>query len=228
MAFEKRGVFEYIDLRSFFPSNVSAFFLVNRTGRHSTEQIRDFLEMMDCPAITVHKPKQVHSSEIIANCGDSECDGVHTGRIGEAITIATADCVPILISAGGGETLIALHSGWKGTIGRIAKNACRIFDPGSYDRVWIGPSIRKCCYEVPAERAEAFRKEFSDSAGIDEDKRRLDLPVINVEMFQKMGVGKEKISLDGRCSACSPEGFASYRRDVENAGRMLLVAVKKK
>ncbi len=228
MAFEKSGVFEYIDLRSFFPSNVAAFFLVNMNGRYSTEEIREFLEIMDCPAGVVNKPKQIHSSEIIADCGESECDGVHTGRIGEAITIATADCVPILISVGGGKTLIALHSGWKGTIGGIAGKACRMFDPVSFDRIWIGPSIRKCCYEVPAERVEAFRKEFPESAGIIEDKRRLDLPVINAEIFGRMGVGKEKISLDGRCSACSPEGFASYRRDGENAGRMLLVAVKKK
>ena len=227
MEFEKKGVFEYIDLKGFFPSNIAAFFLVNMTGRYSTEEIREFLEIMGCPAGMVHKPKQVHSSEIIGNCGESECDGVHTGSIGEAITIAVADCVPILISANEGETLIALHSGWKGTIGRIAEKACRMFDPSSFDRVWIGPSIRKCCYEVPAERIESFRKEFPGSAGIDEEKRRLDLPVINAEMIEKMGVPKEKILKDGRCSCCSPEGFASYRRDGDNAGRMVLVGMKK-
>lgn len=132
---KKKGSFEFLDLRSLFPANTAAFFLVNRTGRYSIGEIRNFLEMMDCPVITVHKPKQVHSSEIIVNCGESECDGVYTGRVGEAITIAVADCVPILISAGGGETLIALHSGWKGTIGRIAEKACRMFDPESFDRV---------------------------------------------------------------------------------------------
>jgi len=226
LAFEKRGVFKYIDLRGFFPLNVAAFFLVNRNGRHSTEEIREFLEIMGCPADVVHKPKQVHSSEIIGNCGERECDGVHTGRIGEAITIAVADCVPILISADGGKTLVALHSGWKGTIGRIAEKACRMFDPSSFDRVWIGLSIRKCCYEVPANRIEAFTKEFPGSAGIDEEKRRLDLPVINAEMIESMGVPKEKITMDGTCSCCSPDGFASYRRDGEKAGRMVLVAVR--
>ena len=226
MVFEKRGAFEYIDLRGNFPANVAAFFLVNRSGRHSTEQIREFLDTMGCPAGVVHKPKQVHSSEIIGNCGESECDGVYTGRTGEAITIAVADCVPILISAGGGETLIALHSGWKGTIGRIAGKACRMFDPESFDRVWIGPSIRKCCYKVDEERIKAFRAALRESLAIDEASSSLDLPVINAEMFQKMGVPKEKIAMDGRCSCCSPDGFASYRRDGEKAGRMILVAVR--
>jgi len=227
MVFERSGRFGYSDLGNLFPRNVEAFFLVNRNGRHSTEEIREFLEIMGCPANVVHKPKQVHSSEIIGNCGERECDGVYTGSPGEAIAIAVADCVPILISANQGENIIALHSGWKGTIGRIGEKACRIFDPGSFDRVWIGPSIRKCCYEVPAERVESFRKEFPDSTGIDEKGWRLDLPVISAEMIEKMGVPKEKITVDGRCSCCSPDGFASYRRDGEKAGRMLLVGMKK-
>ena len=226
MAFEKRGVFKYIDLRGFFPLNVAAFFLVNRNGRHSVEEIRCFLEMMGCPVGAVHKPKQVHSSEIIGNCGERECDGVHTGRIGEAITIAVADCVPILISADGGKTLVALHSGWKGTVGRIAEKACRMFDHESFDRVWIGPSIRRCCYKVDTDRIRDFRNAFPGSKAVDEESLTLDLPVINGEMIEKMGVPKEKITMDGRCSCCSPDGFASYRRDGEKAGRMILVAVR--
>jgi polyphenol oxidase len=226
-AFEHAEKFEFIDLRSCFPPSVSAFFLIAKNERLLKEDIGEFLKIMGIPADVIHQPKQIHSDIIIENCRGNECDGVYTMNSGEAITIAVADCVPILISANNGETLIALHSGWKGTIGKIAEKAGNIIAPENWDRVWIGPSIRKCCYEVGDERIKAFREAFPESAGIEDINRRLDLPVINAEMCEKMGVPKEKITMDSRCTSCSPEGFASYRRDGEKAGRMVVVAVKR-
>jgi len=226
-AFERAGSFEFLDLRSYFPPSVSAFFLIAKNERLSKEDIGEFLKKMGVQADVIHKPKQVHSDIITENCKDNECDGVYTTRRGEAVAIAVADCVPILVSVDNGNALIALHSGWKGTIGKIAEKTFRLFPPELYDAVWIGPSIRQCCYEVPAERVGSFRKEFPDSDGIDEKAGRLDLAVINAGMFYKAGVKIEKIFIDGRCTSCSPEGLASYRRDGEKAGRMILVGMKK-
>jgi polyphenol oxidase len=224
--FERAGRFEFLDLRSYFPPSVSAFLLIAKDERLSKEDIGEFLKKTGIPAETIHRPKQVHSGIIIEDCRENECDGVYTEKAREAITIAVADCVPIMISANNGEALITLHSGWKGTIGRIAEKAGSIITPKNWDRVWIGPSIRKCCYEVGEERIKAFREAFPGSAGIDYQNRRLDLPVINAGMCEKIGIPREKITMDGRCTSCSPEGFASYRRDGEKAGRMVLVAVR--
>ena len=227
MAYERYGRFQFLDLREFFPPSISAFFIAGKTESLSICDISGFLKDMGSPADIVHKPRQIHSNIIIENCRDCECDGVFTKNRREAITIAVADCVPILISADHGKVLIALHSGWKGTLGKIAERTGSLFDPQCFDRVWIGPSIRKCCYKVGGERIKAFRKTFPESPAIDEKEKSLGLPAINAEMFLEMGVPREKMFIDGRCTCCSDEPFASYRRDGEKAGRMVLAAVRK-
>ena len=222
---ERIKEFSVMDLQSFFPKQVAAFFLVSRTGRPGSAEIAGFLKEVGSLPSAIHSPRQIHSAEIIEECGRAECDGVFTKRTGEAVSVAAADCVPMLISANEGRAVMALHAGWKGTLGKIAEKAGRHLDPKDFDRVWIGPSIRGCCYKVNEERISAFKELFGEMRGIDEKNGTLDLPTINAEIFLRMCVPKEKIVIDGRCSSCSQEGFASYRRDGDKAGRMIAVGM---
>ncbi|MCX7830009.1 MAG: polyphenol oxidase family protein [Acidobacteria bacterium] len=223
----KEGKFgKFIDLSPLFPKSVNAFFLVDKNMKKTKEEVKIFLQEKNIEVVRVCRLRQIHSARIVNEEDDVEADGIWTMSQGTAITIAVADCVPILISADNGNVLIALHSGWKGTFYQIAKKSAVLFQPEKCDAVWIGPSIRHCCYKVPIERVENFKDEFPQSKGVYAAESKLDLPLINAEILRAVGIPQEKIYLDERCTYCDKTGFASYRRDKENAGRMLLVAVK--
>ncbi|MGB9598891.1 MAG: peptidoglycan editing factor PgeF [Minisyncoccales bacterium] len=217
----------YIDLTTIFPKNVFAFFLIDKEKRKTKEEIENFLAERKIEPRKICVLKQIHSDTIVEEEDGVEGDGLYTKNIGTAITIAVADCVPILISANDGELLIAIHSGWKGTFLKIAQKCAYLFNPIHSDAVWIGPSIRGCCYGVSRERVESFKEKFPNSKGVLFKELKLDLPLINAEMLSASGIPPEKIFLDERCTFCNANNFASYRRDKDKAGRMLLVATKK-
>ena len=88
-------------------------------------------------------------------------DALIADRARMLLGIRTADCVPILMVDRERRAVAAVHAGWRGALHRIVEKAvgemCRMF--GSRPRnllAAVGPSIRKCCYEVGEEVADAF------------------------------------------------------------------------
>ncbi len=76
--------------------------------------------------------------------------------------------------------------------------------------VAVGPSIRRCCYEVGPEVLEQF-----DRAGHDMNRiasgRQLDIAEANRAQAEELGI---KHFLDsGMCTACRTDLFYSYRRE---------------
>lgn len=219
---------KFIDISSVFPSSISSFFVIENRKKLKKEDIEKFLLNRNLNFSKICRLKQIHSDIIVKEKEGIEADGIWTDNIGVALTIKVADCVPILFSFNNGQLLFAVHSGWKGTYLKIAAKCAKLFDIKKCDSVWIGPSIRKCCYKVPFERVESFKREFPVSKGVFLNECVLDLPVINAEMLNYLGIPQEKIHLDGRCSCCGDERFASYRRDGDKAGRMVLIALRRK
>ncbi len=76
----------------------------------------------------------------------------------------------------------------------------------------IGPGIGACCYEVGEDVARRFG--FA-AAG------RIDLAAINHEQLIRAGVPPSRIDTLGLCTYCDSARFHSYRRDGEQAGRMI-------
>jgi copper oxidase (laccase) domain-containing protein len=81
--------------------------------------------------------------------------------------------------------------------------------------VAIGPGIGKCCYEVGPEVAGQF-VEFADS------HRRVDLSSANRRQLADSGVPLDHIYTADLCTMCNGD-FYSFRRDKQQAGRMLSV-----
>jgi YfiH family protein len=167
--------------------------------------------------------RQVHSARVLDACGKKgeqigEGDAIISGEPGVAIGIRTADCVPILMADPVTRMIACVHAGWRGTAANIAgetvealrSRGCRASDL----HVAIGPSIGSCCYEVGPEVVRHFEKWGSDQA-----IRKLDLPAINELQLRLAGV--REIWRSGECTYCQPARFFSYRRDKEQAGRML-------
>jgi purine-nucleoside/S-methyl-5'-thioadenosine phosphorylase / adenosine deaminase len=110
-------------------------------------------------------------------------DALIANRPGMLLGIRVADCVPILMVDRERRTVAAVHAGWRGALKRIVEKAagemCRMFNSRPENLlVAVGPSIRKCCYEVGEEVADAFcgafpsgEKFFHKVAGTPEESR---------------------------------------------------------
>ncbi|HVY55979.1 MAG TPA: peptidoglycan editing factor PgeF [Thermodesulfobacteriota bacterium] len=159
----------------------------------------------------------------------SDADAIITSIGGIGIGVATADCVPILLTDVGGTVAGAVHAGWRGTVLRILDSVVEKIngeygiEPSEIIAV-IGPSVGMCCYEVREDVASHIREGFDDW-----DKHlvrkggaeyMLDLPGINRGLLEKAGV--KRIEIVGICTKCNAD-FYSYRREGKGVGSQLSV-----
>lgn len=118
------------------------------------------------PVIQGH---QVHGSQVaIIDRPDmtredlESYDAFITDLPGVAIGVRTADCVPILLSDPVHRVIAAVHSGWKGTVLKIARSAINLMGerfgtiPADLQAV-IGPAIGPKSFQVGEDVAEKFR-----------------------------------------------------------------------
>ena len=172
--------------------------------------------------------EQVHGTRVLrARPGElSEADALWTDSASTWVGIRTADCVPILLSSADGTRVAAVHSGWRGTAGRIAAEAvATLTREGTGARTLlaaIGPSIGVCCYEV----GEDLAARFSDAFGADVVRREgprphLDLRLAVRRTLLQAGLAETHIEDVPGCNACEPARFFSHRRDQGGTGRHL-------
>jgi polyphenol oxidase len=141
-----------------------------------------------------------------------EADALITAEPDLCLSVAIADCVPVALV---GEWEIGMvHSGWRGTLAGVSGKAARELE-GSSTRAYIGPSIRRCCYEVSEDLAEKFAAKFGDEVVSGryvslQDAIRIDLEPAGVEVHD-LGV----------CSGCRPDLFYSHRMQKPLTGRNL-------
>lgn len=167
---------------------------------------------------------QIHSDIVIDAGGRSgllgDGDALIENTPGRLIAVKTADCIPILVVDPRQRAVAAVHAGWRGTVQKIAARAIhdmrqRFSSQPADLLVAIGPGIGKCCYEVGPEVAEQFG-EFADS------RRCVDLSSANRSQVADCGVPLDHIYAADLCTMCNSD-FHSFRRDKQQAGRMLSV-----
>lgn len=169
-------------------------------GRFETRTEKPELELL-----TVN---QVHGTDIVSpETLPCEADGIIVSweELERPMAIKTADCMPILIE--GEKGVVFLHVGWRGLAkGILERPELPLVAP---QRVLIGPSIHRCCFEVSSDFAENFPNSpfFEEEDGKyffdlpQEAKRRLR------EKFPKLLVEIVPI-----CTCCN-EKFHSHRRN---------------
>lgn len=119
--------------------------------------------------------RQIHS-DVVCGVSASEpagdeapkADALFTRERGVLLVVQTADCVPILLADTSKRAVAAVHSGWRGTVQRIAqKTIGRMqMEFGTQPRdviAAIGPSIGPCCYEVGSDVAREFHVKFANA-----------------------------------------------------------------
>jgi hypothetical protein len=182
--------------------------------------------------------KQVHSG-IVRDVDDTsaanepmEGDASVTAVEGVGLGIQTADCVPILIADRDAQCVAAAHAGWRGTAAGIAESTVRRLvgkfgvDAGNLV-VAIGPHVGVCCYEVGQEVVSAltppFGQSFRGAPGGKGAKAHVNLAEANRQQLLAAGVPDDQIEISSLCTRCRGDLFFSYRREGDNAGRMLAI-----
>ncbi len=204
--------------------------------------------------------KQVHSAVIhrvsTAPHGLLTGDGIMTDAPRLLLAIKTADCVPVLVADVKRRVVGAFHAGWRGTLARIVEKGVgemrRQFGSVPRDlRAAIGPSIRRCCYQVGPEVRAEFESQFRYSSNLFEEvfdadaihvrypllfltarapghselgpEVHLDLAEANRRQLEDAGLFAEHISIVGGCTACDKKCFFSHRAEFGKTGRMMAV-----
>ncbi len=147
-----------------------------------------------------------------------EADALVSSEEDLSLAVAVADCVPVGLV---GEASVGMvHSGWRGTLSGISGKAAReVGEQGL--KAYVGPCIRRCCYEVSRELAEEFAREFGDSVV---SGRNLSLPdAIRVDLER---AGVEEVYDLGLCTGCRPDLFYSHRKEGPRTGRSLAAVAK--
>jgi YfiH family protein len=166
--------------------------------------------------------RQIHSDKVLA-AERSGClgegDALMTNSPGIALSIRTADCLPILIADPEKRAIAAVHAGWRGTVQGIVPKTVRAMEEKFGSRpenlvVVVGPGIGSCCFEVGPEVASQFG--LSGRAKIDL------VETIHRQLGRNDGATGHFVAA-GLCTACRADLFHSYRRDREAAGRMVTV-----
>ena len=170
---------------------------------------------------------QVHGARVVevdAPGHAPECDALVSRVPGLALAVTTADCMSLLYHVPG--AVAAAHAGWRGLVAGMPVAALGalvrlVGSSPSAATVHFGPCIRGCCYEVGEDVARQFPAEaLRPGAG----RPHLDLPTAARLALRAAGVSEERIHDIGDCTACSPHGYFSYRRDATRTGRQWGVA----
>lgn len=175
-------------------------------------------------------PQQVHGNNcIIIKKGELlkkryKGDAILTDRKDILLTISVADCLPIFLIDSTKKVIGLVHAGWRGTLSGIAKEAIRKAksefgcEPEDFTLLF-GPAIQKCCYEISEGIAILFNQDCLTRRV--NEKPKLDLACANLKQLLSCGVKEERIFGIRECTCCQEEMFHSFRRDGDEAGRMI-------
>ena len=161
-------------------------------------------------------------------------DAFLTDLPGVAIGVRTADCVPILLYDPSQRVIAAVHSGWKGTVLKIAGHTIEqmrdIYGTRPADlRAVIGPAIGPMSFQVGEEVAEKFKDagfpmslvwsfqgpgDGSPMSG----GHHIDLPRANRWILEECGIPEKQIRVHDIDTYRDPS-FYSARREGIQCGR---------
>ena len=149
------------------------------------ERVRDnrekFIRAIGANRMRVVAVRQIHSDivQVVDSANESRSgsssrdpapqgDALITREPGLLLVVQTADCVPILLADPKGPAIAAIHSGWRGTVRRIAAKALgrMQMDFGTKPEdviAALGPGIGQSCYEVGTEVATEFQAQFPNA-----------------------------------------------------------------
>ncbi|WP_448569077.1 peptidoglycan editing factor PgeF [Thalassotalea ganghwensis] len=171
---------------------------------------------------TVAEITQVSEKAIVADAAVTRTPNI-------ALSVLTADCLPILLTNQRGTEVAVIHGGWRPLAKSIIAETLSKFESPAIEIIaWFGPCIGNKAFEVGEEVREAFLLISPDLASAftprSEGKWFADLVSIASTMLNTCGV--QKIIYGHHCTDSNKQRYYSYRRD-QVTGRMAsLICIK--
>jgi YfiH family protein len=163
---------------------------------------------------------QVHGTCIVAadeGLSPVEADGAITSKPGVVCVVMTADCLPVLICDRTGDTVAAVHGGWRGLAAGVLEAAVMNFERRGFRPAdllcWLGPAIGPAVYEVGADVRDALA---GDSEALQPSPSAPDRWMLDLYELARMRLRRSGIRAvygGGYCTYSDDERFFSHRRD---------------
>lgn len=182
-------------------------------------------QAMDVPPTALVGVHQVHSANVVrVTTPDSttgeRADAMVTDQPGIALSVLSADCMPVLLADPDAGVIGAVHAGWRGALDGVLEATLEAMEALGAERAGIsaviGPCISQRAYEVGPEFLERFLAEdpgynwfFANGAG---DRCLFDLPGFGLHRLREAGVGHAEWTR--HCTYEGRDQFYSYRRSV--------------
>ncbi len=180
---------------------------------------------------------QVHGAKVIKLTEFSdiaiEADAIITKEKNIALSVMTADCLPILLADGNGAEIAAIHGGWRPlSLAIIAKTLAKMTTPVDNIYAWLGPCIGAKVFEVGGEVKQAFivqsasfeaafKVSTNQHCKVQQKAKFLaDLHLIANIQLQQLGV--KNITTLKHCTFSMEQHYYSYRRE-QRTGRMAAI-----
>ncbi len=163
--------------------------------------------------------EQLHGTEVVdAGSAPSlpRADAAVARRRHAVCAVLTADCVPVLLAARGGEAVAIAHAGWRGMAAGVIETALARMDvPPAQVIAWLGPAIGARAYEVGPEVRDAFVRRSSAAASAfaphGDGRFFADLCALARERLAAAGVAA--VYGGDLCTHAEHGRFYSFRRD---------------
>ena len=167
---------------------------------------------------------QVHGTavRIAGDAAPLEADAAIAREPGATVAVLTADCLPILLCAGNGGEIAAIHAGWRGlAAGVIEATMARMQTSPEHLLAWIGPAIAQPAFEVGGEVRAAFVETDpgAESCFLENDRGRWQADLFALAGRRLRAGGVRGVHGGGLCTFADGERFFSFRRDGQ-CGRM--------
>lgn len=201
------------------------------------ENRRRVLEAFATPDTPLVVPNQIHGDTVLVLSDEAElemfrkhanegADGLILKDVQAAAMLCYADCVPVIIVSPSGQFAV-VHAGWRGVMNTISVKAalrmaqldqpeCGSEAQRKYN-VYIGPHIRRECFETSEELHNSFVEKFGSLC--DAGYRHIDLSQALITQLTRAGIDSERICDLGLCTVCNNDEFFSYRAQGGIAGR---------
>ena len=211
-------------------SDISQDFKMSPEETDLNDTQRDYLKS-NLSIEDVVNIRQVHGNHVVYAQNQAhaieEADALVTDQVNVAIAVRTADCVPVFLYDDAHNAIGIVHAGWQSTQKKIVQatldemNARFGSNPQDV-KAYIGPCIRKDSFEVGAEFKEYFPNEYEEING----QGYVDVAQANINQLTQNGVSENNIVDCGEDTYTDTNWF-SFRRDGDNAGRMLHIMMLK-
>lgn len=159
----------------------------------------------------------------------TEADAHYSSVKNQALLIATADCMPIMIYCPQTNRTAAVHAGWRGVANKITEKTLKaLIATGSTEKsfeLFVGPSILQNSFEIDEDvfnilKQSQYNLKDSDYSEFNNNKYYVDLTKIVLSQINSASENKAQTHFC-HIDTKTNESFYSYRRGKQTKERNL-------